>query len=122
MQVMGSSSEESPGVEGLKWFEFKSEAIKSDLNLGVRSFHTGWNDAFCHGENSIESLPGVFYFNHSFYVRKLPEREILGTTEYGQIFASVVRKDNVYGAQFHPEKSQSKGLDFLRDFVNLIND
>jgi glutamine amidotransferase len=122
MQIMGYSSEESPGVAGLRWFEYKSEAIKPNFDLGVRSFHTGWNDVYAHGKNSFASLPGVFYFNHSFYVQKLPENEIFGKTEHDQIFASVVRKDNIIGAQFHPEKSQSKGLDFLRDFINLVYD
>ena len=122
MQIMGESSEESPGVTGLSWFEYKSEAIKPNLDLGVRSFHTGWNEVYIHGKNSISSLPGAFYFNHSFYVQKLPENEIFGKSEHGQMFASVIRKDNVIGAQFHPEKSQSKGLDFLRDFINLAYD
>jgi len=122
MQIMGDSSEESPGVTGLRWFEYKSGAIKPNLDLGVRSFHTGWNDVYANGKNSIESLPGVFYFNHSFYVQNLPENEIYGKTEHGQLFPSVVRKDNIIGAQFHPEKSQSKGLSFLRDFINLAYD
>jgi len=122
MQIMGDCSEESPGVAGLKWFNFKVEAIMPNSNLGVRSFHTGWNDVYDYSKNSITSLPGIFYFNHSFYIRKLPENEIYGKTEHGQMFASIIRKDNIVGAQFHPEKSQSKGLDFLRDFVKLKND
>jgi glutamine amidotransferase len=122
MQIMGDSSEESPGVPGLRWFEYKCEAIKPKPDLGVRSFHTGWNEVYTHDKNSISSLPGVFYFNHSFYVQKLPRNEIFGKTEHGQMFASVIRKDNVIGAQFHPEKSQSKGLDFLRNFINLAYD
>jgi glutamine amidotransferase len=122
MQIMGDSSEESPGVAGLRWFEYKCEVIKPKPDLGVRSFHTGWNEVYAHGKNSFSSLPGVFYFNHSFYVQKLPGNEIFGKTEHGQMFASVIRKDNVIGAQFHPEKSQSKGLDFLRNFINLAYD
>ena len=122
MQIMGEGSEESPGIAGLRWFGYKSEAIQPNFDLGVRSFHTGWNDVYAHGKNSASSLPGVFYFNHSFYVQKLPENEIFGKTEHGQMFASIVRKDNIIGAQFHPEKSQSKGLDFLRDFINLAYD
>jgi len=119
MQIMGNSSEESPGVEGLKWFDYKSEAIESNLDLGVRSFHTGWNEVFASNNNSIKSLPSIFYFNHSFYVKKLSEKEIYGQSCHGQMFASVVRKENIIGAQFHPEKSQLAGLDFLRDFINL---
>ena len=122
MQIMGASSEESPGVAGLRWFEYKSRSIKPNLNFGVRSFHTGWNEVYAHGNNSFESLPGVFYFNHSFYVQNIAENEIYGKTEYGQMFASVVRRDNIIGAQFHPEKSQSNGLSFLREFINLSYD
>lgn len=122
MQIMGECSEESPGVVGLKWFNFKVETITPNFKWGIRSFHTGWNDVTDYSKKSIRSLPGTFYFNHSFYVRKLPENEIYGKTEHGQIFASIIRKENIIGAQFHPEKSQSKGLDFLRDFVKLTND
>lgn len=122
MQIMGDNSEESPGVAGLRWFEYKSRAIKPNLDFGVRSFHTGWNDVHAYGKDSFESLPGVFYFNHSFYIQDLPETEIYGKTEYGQMFVSVVRRDNIMGAQFHPEKSQSKGLSFLREFINLAYD
>jgi glutamine amidotransferase len=122
MQIMGNNSEESPGVAGLKWFDFKSEAIKPNVELGIRSFHTGWNDVSVYGKNSITSLPGAFYFNHSFYVQKLPENDTFAKTEHGQIFASIIRKHNIIGAQFHPEKSQSNGLDFLRDFINLTYD
>jgi glutamine amidotransferase len=121
MQIMGESSEESPGVAGLKWFNFKVETIIPDFNLGTRSFHTGWNDVYDYSKNSITALPGVFYFNHSFYVRKLPENEIYGKTEHGQMFASIIRKENIIGAQFHPEKSQSKGLEFLENFIKLKN-
>ena len=122
MQIMGANSEENPGVPGLGWFHFSVETIKPNFSSQIRSVHTGWNDVYDFSQNSITSLPGVFYFNHSFYVRKLPDKETYGKTDHGGMFASVVRKDNVIGAQFHPEKSQSKGLDFLRDFVKLKYD
>ena len=119
---MGANSEENPGVPGLGWFDFSVETIKPNFSSQIRSFHTGWNDVYDFSQNSVTSLPGVFYFNHSFYVRKLPDKETYGKTDHGGMFASVVKKDNIIGAQFHPEKSQSKGLDFLRDFVKLKND
>ena len=113
MQIMGANSEENPGVPGLGWFDFSVETIKSNFNSTNIKFD---------GYKIITSLPGVFYFNHSFYVRKLPDKETYGKTDHGGMFASIVRKENIIGAQFHPEKSQSKGLDFLRNFIHLNYD
>ena len=59
-----------------------------------------------------------FYFVHSFYFK--PNEDVLiGTTEYGFEFTSVVNKDNIFATQFHPEKSQSAGLQLLKNFMEL---
>ena len=59
------------------------------------------------------------YFVHSYYAAPKDKKNILTTTDYGINFASGVYKDNVYGLQFHPEKSQALGLKVLKNFVNL---
>jgi glutamine amidotransferase len=117
MQVMGSHSEESPGVEGLNWFDFKVESVVPNKNLNVRTFHTGWNQVQCELVSEHIDLSGVYYFNHSFYVRKLSDDYKIGISYYGEKFTSVIKKDNVTGAQFHPEKSQTAGLKFLEKFI-----
>jgi len=82
---------------------------------------TGWNQIIPQ-KNSLlfRDLPeGSFaYFNHSYYCEAMPE-DILATTEYGVQFGSIVGRGNVYGIQFHPEKSQAVGLRLLRNFVEM---
>jgi glutamine amidotransferase len=59
------------------------------------------------------------YFVHSYYVRPKEKGVVLTTTDYGTNFVSGVAKDNVYGLQFHPEKSQASGLKIMENFVKL---
>jgi len=85
--------------------------------------HIGWNRLNLKRNSKIfEGIPSnvYFYFVHSYYVK--PEEDIvLATTFYGEEFPSAVAKDNVFGVQFHPEKSGKWGLKFLSNFVRLVN-
>jgi glutamine amidotransferase len=64
--------------------------------------------------------PGTaFYHVHSFAVRPRARADVVGTTEYGERFATIVASGNVFGTQFHPEKSSVHGLTLLRNFVGL---
>jgi glutamine amidotransferase len=119
MQVMGFSSLENPGISGLKWFNFEVEPIRIREEGNLRTFHTGWNEVYSNQASDFSSLPGIFYFNHSYCVRSIQKEFEFGTTVYGSEFISVIRKDNLVGAQFHPEKSQSLGLKFIEDFLSL---
>jgi glutamine amidotransferase len=65
------------------------------------------------------SKTDCFYFNHSYYAANAPESISSGKTSYGISFTSIVEKDNLIGAQFHPEKSQAAGLNFLKKFSEL---
>ncbi len=81
---------------------------------------TGWNQIQPWRENLL--LTGITagsyaYFNHAFYCAPDREEDVLATTEYGQPYASIVQRGNLYGVQFHPEKSQQIGLAILRNFV-----
>jgi glutamine amidotransferase len=85
--------------------------------------HMGWNQLEPAWEHSL--LAGVeigdyAYFVHSYYCNPVDATAVLAWTDYGFPFASVVAKDNVYGLQFHPEKSQSVGLQILQNFVEHI--
>jgi len=89
---------------------------ESDLKIP----QTGWNQLLIQGQPPLlEGLaPGSYaYFNHSFYCQTEQEANILANTEYGLVYASVVGRGRLYGAQFHPEKSQAVGLQILRNFV-----
>jgi len=88
---------------------------------GMKIPHTGWNQIEPVGESPLfGGLPsGAWaYFNHAYYCRPRPEHTV-AVTDYGGPFASAVQTRNVYGIQFHPEKSQKVGLRILRNFVAL---
>ena len=85
--------------------------------------HIGWNRLNLRKNSKIfEGIPPdvYFYFVHSYYVRP-KEDVVLATTFYGEEFPSAVAKDNIFGVQFHPEKSGKWGLKFLSNFVRLVN-
>ncbi|MCW3136713.1 MAG: imidazole glycerol phosphate synthase subunit HisH [Canidatus Methanoxibalbensis ujae] len=91
----------------------------------VRVPHMGWNNLhFSYSEILSEILEGIsehdyFYFVHSYYCAPRDERHIVAFSEYGVRFAAVVNIDNIYGVQFHPEKSSKKGLHILKNFVHI---
>jgi len=90
-----------------------------DTSSGCSLPHVGWNEARHLKEHPI--LKGIrrdvdFYFVHSYRFNSINHDSILAETEYGEIFPSIVGKDNVIGVQFHPEKSQSNGLRMLDNF------
>jgi len=90
--------------------------------LGIKIPHTGWNQFIPVRENQLfEGLPGgsYAYFNHSFYCSPVESQDVLAETEYGITYASVVNKENLFGVQFHPEKSQRTGLTLLSNFLRL---
>lgn len=92
-------------------------------DLGIKIPHTGWNQFYSVRENQLfEGLAdGSFaYFNHSFYCGPVESEDVLAETEYGITYASVVNKGNLFGVQFHPEKSQRTGLTLLSNFLRLV--
>lgn len=93
--------------------------VKFDIDPALKVPHTGWNQVEPVRDTSLlADLPdGAWtYFNHGYYCRAEPA-QTLAVTDYGGAFPCVVGRDNVYGIQFHPEKSQHVGLHILRNFV-----
>jgi len=89
----------------------------------LRVPHIGWNQLHIRQESPLlAGVPdgGYAYFVHSYYVLPADETLVLATTDYGVEFASVVGSENLFGAQFHPEKSQEVGLRMLRNFVEMV--
>ncbi len=118
MQLLFEKSEESLG-EGLGLV--KGRVLR--LPEHVKAPHMGWNTLMI--SKSIELLDGVdeedyFYFAHSYYPSPLDKDVIVAETEYGLSFASVIARGNVYGVQFHPEKSGKPGGRFLRNFAKIV--
>lgn len=122
MQLLTNGSEEGK-LRGLGWIPGK--AIKFRQNTEgdkIRIPHMGWNLVKEVNANPlIESLPNEsrFYFVHSFMVHVENEEDRIMQTNYGVDFDSVIAKNNVYGAQFHPEKSHKFGMNLLKNFMEL---
>jgi imidazole glycerol-phosphate synthase subunit HisH len=95
------------------------------LNPGspaLRIPHIGWNDVSLDRPSAVTTGLGesrAFYHVHSFAARPGDAADVVGTTEYGERFATIVARDNVFGVQFHPEKSSAGGLSLLGNFVNV---
>lgn len=120
MQLLSNGSEENLGVEGLGWIPGKVCKFRfADRKLKIP--HMGWNTIKIRRESPLlKELDGArFYHVHSYhYVLDDPEHE-LASTFYGYDFPSVINKDNIYGAQFHPEKSHRFGLQLLKNFAEI---
>ncbi|WP_088227031.1 imidazole glycerol phosphate synthase subunit HisH [Desulfosporosinus sp. FKB] len=87
--------------------------------------HMGWNSvSLLQPSRLLEEIPNesFFYFVHSFYALPENSQDILGTSDYGVVFPAIVGKENVWGAQFHPEKSSPWGLQLLSNFGKLVNE
>jgi imidazole glycerol-phosphate synthase subunit HisH len=89
---------------------------------GLKVPHTGWNQLWPQRSSPLlqHLTPGDYaYFNHSYYCVPAEPADILTTTEYGLRLASMVQRGNLYGVQFHPEKSQRVGLQILENFLGV---
>ncbi len=121
MQLLFTESEEANKEKGLGVFKGKVKRFENKPGLKVP--HMGWNSLGL-GAHSCPLLEGIrdnsfVYFCHSFYPCPDEPAVIAATTDYGGSFASVVWQKNVFGVQFHPEKSQSIGLRMLKNFVEI---
>ncbi|MCH8903679.1 MAG: imidazole glycerol phosphate synthase subunit HisH [Bacteroidetes bacterium] len=125
MQLLTRSSEEGQ-LEGLGWIDakcdkFNFESIETDTKLRVP--HMGWNEVNIQNNQTLfkgfEQGDAAFYFVHSYHVVCENEADIMGMTPYGYEFVSVIQKDNIFGAQFHPEKSHKYGMRLLKNFVDI---
>lgn len=118
MQLMFDQSDEVQKTEGLGWIPGHVEYMKP--NTGLRVPHVGWNELLIrdHGE-MFEHLGNDkdFYFVHSLHVH-CDEEYVLAEFEYGTNMVASVKRDNIIGMQFHPEKSQKNGLIALRAFFD----
>ena len=106
MQILMDSSDENNGTECLSILEGKVEKFKNNK----KKDHPIWHKI---DEESY------FYFVHSYFIKPLEKNYIIGKTNHGEDFCSVIAKDNILAIQGHPEKSSSAGLQFLRNFIGI---
>lgn len=122
MQVLGVSSEEGE-LPGLGYIKGRVKRLDENLLVNKPSLpHMGWNNVLLKKQSPLfkEIETGIgFYFLHSFYFECDNISDVLASTEYGHIFASAINHENVYGIQFHPEKSHNNGVSLLKNFANL---
>lgn len=120
MQMLGRSSEEGT-LPGLGLVPFDSRRFRLE-GTGLRVPHMGWDVAAVKRETPLtKGLPDGerYYFVHSYYAACDREENVLMTCDYGCEFAAAVVSGNVYGVQFHPEKSHNFGMRLMRNFVEV---
>ena len=121
MQLLFQGSEEAPNVKGLGLL--KGSVVKFKARLKYPVPQMGWNQLKIKSKECplLKDIPnGAYvYFCHSYYPLPDDKKVNAASCTYGVNFAAVAWKDNIYGTQFHPEKSQEVGLQMLKNFVNL---
>ena len=117
-QILFSSSNEHGYYEGLKLLEGNFINFK-EKKKNIKVPHVGWNECNIINKNQLFNdikNNSDFYFTHSYYLKDYEIKNVVSQTKYDLDFVSSVNKGNVYGVQFHPEKSQSNGLQILKNF------
>jgi imidazole glycerol-phosphate synthase subunit HisH len=118
MQLLFESSEELERTDGLGLIAGEVTLLQTG---GLRVPHIGWNEVRFERRSPLtEGLPSegaAFYHVHSFAPRPSEQADLVGSTEYGERFATIVERGRVFGVQFHPEKSSADGLGVLENFV-----
>lgn len=119
MQLLTRSSEEG-SLKGLNWIPATTKRIPN--KKGIKVPHMGWNNVIVNRPSPLFkniNSDSRYYFVHSFCVHVDETKYSLMKTNYGINFDSVICKDNIYGVQFHPEKSHRFGMEILKNFSNL---
>lgn len=120
MQLLADKSYENGEHKGFGWIE--GEVVRFDTKENLKVPHVGWNSVkYTKPSLLFNTLSDEsdFYFVHSYHFKAKNKEDILSITDYGFDFVSSVAKDNIFGVQFHPEKSQESGLKILQNFVSF---
>lgn len=122
MQLLSEGSEEGQ-LPGLGWIKAKTVKFQSE-QLALKVPHMGWNFVRVVGSSSLTNDMydnSKFYFVHSYHVVCDDRDDVLMETNYGIEFTSSIHRDNIYGVQFHPEKSHKFGMKLMKNFVELVS-
>ncbi|OCA89097.1 imidazole glycerol phosphate synthase subunit HisH [Pseudobacillus wudalianchiensis] len=122
MQLLFQESEENGRTQGLGLLKGRVVRIPIDQDDRVKVPHMGWNQLTFHQESPVLHAveEGFVYFVHSYYVDRMDKEALLASTVYSVEIPAVVGRDNVFGMQFHPEKSSRVGMQLLTNFVKAM--
>jgi len=121
MQLLSHGSEEGDEA-GLGLISGRCQRFAFQEGVSLRIPHVGWNETTCVRPNQLvanDDPPARFYFTHSYHVVCDDPADVLATADYGYAFPAVVAHGNVFGVQFHPEKSHRFGMALLERFLHL---
>ena len=122
MQMLADSSEEG-SLNGLGWINGNVKKFDiTNIPYKTKIPHMGWNNIIPNESNLIMkgfNNDSKFYFLHSYYFECKNEKNIISETYYGEKFSSAINKKNIFGVQFHPEKSHNNGVNLLKNFYYL---
>ncbi|MCY9185514.1 imidazole glycerol phosphate synthase subunit HisH [Bacillus halotolerans] len=123
MQLLFDESEEHGTAAGLGLLKGKAVRLKPEDQEGnkLKVPHMGWNRLSFHNESPLLAgvEEGYAYFVHSYYIDGMDDGALLASAEYGVRVPAVVGKENIFGAQFHPEKSSTVGMSILIQFTKM---
>ena len=122
MQLMCRSSEEGR-LPGLGWVDAEVKLIEKGDGPRLKIPHMGWNSITIKKENALfnyePSCEKRFYFVHSYHVVCKNKSDVIAETDYGQELTVAFNRNNIYGVQFHPEKSHRFGIELFRNFMAI---
>ena len=120
MQLLAEIGEEGGTHKGLGWIKGRTRRIKVDEKK-YHLPHIGWNDVNTTKKATLfnQTEPYAFYFVHTYCLEPTDKKVVSATCDYGEIIVASVEKNNIFGVQFHPERSQRSGLKLLENFLNF---
>ena len=121
MQLMAKKSEEGD-VDGLGWFDAEVKKFSMSDRIKYKVPHIGWNRINIKKKSPLMSDisdSSEFYFVHSYHLKAHHKADVINETQYDYTFASAIAKENIFGVQYHPEKSHDAGARLLKNFVEL---
>jgi len=121
MQLLANRSEEGH-LKGLGLINAEFKRFSFDRQLSLRIPHVGWNQVVSVKENPLilsDKKEQRFYFTHSYHAVCANEDDVFATVEYGYSFAAAYRRGDIFGVQFHPEKSHRFGMALIQKFLEL---
>tara|TARA_B110001469_G_C9433708_1_gene220190 strand:- start:18 stop:623 length:606 start_codon:yes stop_codon:yes gene_type:complete len=119
MQMLAKSSDEGV-IPGLGWVDAKVRRFNTSNNFVLP--HMGWNDVYPTYYSGLfkgMDAEAKFYFLHSYYFEALRDSDITGRSDYGAEFTCAIQSENIFGVQFHPEKSHSFGIKLLKNYSEI---